>query len=256
MIVSQLQGRLGNQLFQYALGRCLAHRHGVPLYLDSHLTSYALSPFQVTARLLKRRPKLKEVKEKGRFFDSSILEMPKNIYLSGYWQTEKYFKPIESIMRKEFQLKLPQKGKNLALAQEISECAAISIHIRRGDYVSDPVTNAHHGILTMDYYQRCIEETLKVEDAPHFYLFTDDPEWTKASFQLPHPMTVIDHNGDCAYEDLRLMSQCKHHIIANSSFSWWGAYLNPNPEKRVFAPKNWYRTVQAKDRVPASWTQS
>lgn len=270
MIVVQTSGGLGNQLFQYALGRCLAHRHEVPLYLDTqlhksrHHRDFALADFQIRIdtipkkklkRLLKprlwRSPKLQEVREQHEFcFDGAVLELPSNVYLKGYWQSEKYFKPVESILRNEFQVRHPLEGKNLQFAQEIARHNAVSIHIRRGDYVTIP--SCH--VLPLDYYQRAISDIATQVEDPHFYIFSNDPTWAKENLHLPYPTCVVDHNDEAAgFEDLRLMSLCKHHIIANSSFSWWGAYLGSHPEKIVYAPDPWFGKGETPDLLPPSW---
>ncbi|MBT9150861.1 MAG: O-antigen biosynthesis glycosyltransferase WbnK [candidate division WS2 bacterium] len=132
----------------------------------------------------------------------------------------------------------------------------MSLHIRRGDYVFNLHTNQFHGTCDLDYYFRCVEYlTTKVKN-PHFFIFSDEPEWARNNLKLSYPTTLVDHNeADKNYEDLRLMSQCKYHIIANSTFSWWGAWLSQNPEKIVFAPKRWLKSddYNPKDLMPDKW---
>ena len=166
---------------------------------------------------------------------------------------------IAEIIRREFTVKVPQTRKNKKLEKEIISCESISLHIRRGDYVSDAHINKLHGCCSIDYYLRCVKlMNTKVKNA-HFFIFSDEPEWVSDNLKLPSPMTVIDRNGaDKDYEDLHLMSQCRHHIIANSSFSWWGAWLNPRRDKMVFAPKQWFgqekqATRSMEDLTPATW---
>ncbi len=289
MVVIKLCGGLGNQMFQYAAGRRLSYVHGVELKFDisgfkeDRLRTYELGAFNIEEKFateaevagLSGRKKglleritsrafrnasvaapIKHVKEKFFHFDPEILRLPDGVYLDGYWQSEKYFKDIESVIRKELTVKTAQAGRNSELAAMIGSSASVSIHIRRGDYVSNPIANQVLGVCVLDYYYRSIEHIAQKVERPHFFVFSDEPQWAKDHLKLPYPVEFIAHNAaDHAYEDLRLMSLCKHHIIANSSFSWWGAWLNPDPDKKVFAPKRWFRTDECTDidLVPVSW---
>ncbi len=293
MIIVRLMGGLGNQMFQYAAGRRLAHIHNVHLKLDlswfnnienvNTARRYELHVFNIIAdtaspeevALLKRDKMsvfpegIKKfinainlfkvstwIREKHYHFDPAILKLTDNVYLEGYWQSEKYFKDIEAIIRKEFTIKEPLSGKNKEMAELIRSSAAVSIHIRRGDYVTNPSTNQFHGVCGLDYYSNCIEKIAGMIKKPHFFVFSDEPEWAQNNLKLHYPTKIIAHNAaGMAYEDLRLMSQCRHHIIANSSFSWWGAWLNPDPDKKVFAPKRWFKTNEYNDAdlIPKSW---
>ena len=291
MIVVRLIGGLGNQLFRYAVARHLAEIHRTVLKIDISgfktykLHRYSLWPFniqesfaspeEVTAltvpkrgiaecvikRVLRRPPEPAPtyIREKKLFhFNPDILELPDGIYLDGSWQSEKYFADIENIVRQEFTVKTPPTGKNKELAEQITSRESVSLHIRRGDFVSNSHTNQVHGTCDLDYYFRCVEHLTQTVKNPHFFIFSDDPEWARDNLKLPYPMTLVDHNGaDKNYEDLRLMSQCKHHIIANSTFSWWGAWLNQNPEKIVLAPKRWFKSddYKPKDLIPDGWSK-
>ena len=138
----------------------------------------------------------------------------------------------------------------------ISQTNSVSLHIRRGDYVSNQKTNQTHGTCDLDYYQRCITEIEKEVENPYFFVFSDEIEWVKENLKINHPAEYVDQNtGDKSYEDMRLMSQCKHNVIANSSFSWWGAWLNSYPDKIVFAPKRWFASDKhnTKDLIPEGW---
>lgn len=285
MIIVRISGGLGNQMFQYALGRHLSHIHGTLLKFDisgfksGNLRRYALGCFKIDAeiassqevdiltasqpgivdRLFHNKPKPAKshiVEGKSFQFKPNILKTPDNIYLDGYWQSEKYFKGITEIIRKEVSIKTEQTGRNREVADLISSVNAVSLHIRRGDYVSNPKTQQSHGNCSVDYYLRCIDELTQMIKEPHFFIFSDEPQWARENLKLDYPVTVLDHNGeDQAYEDLRLMTQCKSHIVANSSFSWWGAWLNPNKNKIVFAPKQWFAHKKWSDRdvVPDGW---
>lgn len=288
MIIIKLFGGLGNQMFQYAAAGRLAYIHRTKLKLDiSHFNSQALRKYSLNCfniqedfatpdeinkfkpwemklpkkiisnikRLLLKSHRL-VVEEKFYHFDSEILNLPNEVYLNGYWQSEKYFKDIEEIIRKKFTIKYPQTGKNKDLAEQINSCESVSLHVRRGDYISDVNVNQIHGICELDYYYSCIKQITQKIDKPIFFVFSDDPAWTRENFRTDYPMVIIEHNRPKnAYEDLRLMSQCKHNIIANSSFSWWAAWLNSNSGKIIFAPKKWFKSIEKNDcdLFPNDW---
>ncbi len=139
---------------------------------------------------------------------------------------------------------------------ELSRCNGVSIHIRRGDYVTNTSANDFHGLCSLEYYSAGIEYVLsRVPDAT-LDVFSDDIEWARLNIRIPAPTIFIDHNqGRSSWEDMRLMSRCQHHIIANSSFSWWGAWLNPSPDKIVIAPSKWFAdsSILTDDIVPSTW---
>lgn len=288
MIIIQLLGGLGNQLFQYAAARRVAIERSLPLKVDISafesysLRSYKLDHFNITVdiatpeeirrfirpdvvgkgkrwfirNLLPRhlRPIYRE--QKQYHFEANIFNTPNNVYLQGYFQNERYFKSIESVIRREFKVKSPLQGPNTVMADQIHNSNAISLHIRRGDYASNPETRTYHGLLPLSYYQTAVQQITEVVESPHFYVFSDDPQWARENLRIDHPMTLVDHNDSAHdYEDLRLMSLCKHHIIANSSFSWWGAWLCENPQKVVYAPSAWITTKEANSSsiLPSSW---
>jgi hypothetical protein len=275
MIIVRLIGGIGNQLFQYAVARHLAEIHKTILKIDLSgfgnykLRKYYLSPFNIQenfatleeikvlgvykqeatgrliARILKKPPKLAptHILEKHFHFDPEILRLPDGVYLDGYWQSEKYFKDIEDIIRQEFTVKTSQDSKNKELSELIASCESVSLHIRRGDFVSNFKTKRVHGICDLDYYSRAVKQITQTVNTPYFFVFSDEPEWARDNLKLSYQIKIVDHNGvDKSHEDLRLMSQCKYHIIANSTFSWWGAWLNARPEKIVIAPKKWFNT--------------
>ena len=179
-----------------------------------------------------------------------------NVYLEGFWHSEKYFKDIENVIRQEFTIRDEPDALNKEMANKIMACEPVSIHIRRGDYVSDKKTNEFHGTCSLEYYNDAIGIITKEIKAPHFFVFSDDPVWVQDNLKLKFSTTYLVYNGaEKAYEDLRLMSLCKHHIIANSSFSWWGAWLSGNPYKIVIAPKKWFNdeTIDTSDLIPDEW---
>lgn len=284
MIIVKLIGGLGNQLFQYAAARRLAQARSVPLKLDISgfgeykLHKYSLAHFNIAEDfadeacrppkgLLRKAADLaggypgaggftRLFKEKSLRFDPALLEAPGNVYLDGYWQSEKYFKDAEALLRGELTFREGPDKANAPLAAEIAGCAAASLHVRRGDYAANPVTTGIHGLVGMDYYERAMRLLSAKVPGVRFFAFTDDPEWTAKNLSADYPVTLVGHNNaDKNYEDLRLMSLCGHNIIANSTFSWWGAWLNAHPGKTVIAPAGWFKagTHDSADLVPENW---
>jgi len=282
MILIKLKGGLGNQLFQYAMGRRAVHANKVDLKLDvlSGFTviqgeayrSYNLHAFNIIenfassneiAKLKKNRfanliEELKPyhrrlfIKEHQFHFNSKILKLSDNTYIEGYWQSEKYFKDIESIIRQEIVLKKPIANKYENL---IHKTNSVSIHIRRGDYVTNKRIREAHGACSLNYYYKAIKKITRAITSPHFFIFSDDINWVKENLKTKHPITFISDNNTKDYEELILMSKCKHNIVANSSFSWWGAWLNNNQDKIVIAPQKWFNnaSINTKDLIPESW---
>lgn len=178
-----------------------------------------------------------------------------NSYLMGYWQSESYFLQHAETIRADFRFKPELNSKNSEVLAHINEVNAVSLHVRRGDYVQNAHTNATHGICSLQYYKNAIDQIADCVNAPVFFVFSDDMEWVKSNLQMDFPCFYIDHNhGIDSFSDMRLMSNCRHHIIANSSFSWWGAWLNANPEKIVIAPKQWFaNNTDTSDLLPQGW---
>jgi len=286
MVIVKLIGGLGNQLFQYAAGKHLAHINHTELKLDItgfeeyKLHAYSLNHFNIKEDLATKEEVMQFKKYQSRNgrlwflynhfiadstkyalerqfnFDQRILELKPPVYLDGYWQTERYFKDIEQIIRADFTIKEPLSGKNKEVADLIENTSAVSLHIRRADYVTNATANASHGTCDIDYYKKATTIISEKVNAPHFFVFSDDMPWAKDNIILNFPTTYVDHNdASTNYEDLRLMSLCKHNIVANSSFSWWGAWLNQNPQKIVIAPKQWFKTqkMDTRDIAPSTW---
>ena len=293
MIIVKLMGGLGNQMFQYATARRLAWRHGTALKLDlsfleseqtgvtprcfqlDHLSIIAeRAPCQEVAMMTGQKNHFLETAavqlfqkvglakhnpnlycEKHFHFDPAVLTLPDNTYLEGYWQSEKYFRDIGEIIRREFIVKLPLANKNQTLAESIRATNSVSVHVRRGDYVADEKTKANHGVCNPDYYLECESRIAHIVNNPHLFVFSDDPEWVSENMKFRYPVTYVGHNGGEACQDLRLMSLCRHNIIANSSFSWWGAWLGNSPGKLVCAPARWFVSpvLDTKDLIPIKW---
>ena len=288
VILARLFGGLGNQMFQYACARRLAHRLGTELKLDLSTAEsygprkYALDGLNISAQLataaavksIQRRARISDhlprrlldripgwryevFRERSFAFDPAVLELRGNILLEGYWQSERYFADIADIVRLEFSPAAAPAAGAASHQANIRDTNAVSVHVRRGDYVSNPGANRYHGVCDLDYYRRAVEIITRTEPQPHFFVFSDDPEWAAQNLRLGFPTVVVESAGgdDGARADLHLMSLCRHHIIANSSFSWWGAWLNPKPEKKVVAPQKWFAAGarDTRDLVPADW---
>lgn len=291
MIIVKITGGLGNQLFQYAAGKRLASVHNTELRLDTmgfetyKLHDYSLNHFKISAieaskaeiekiglssqkgLLTKLRKRLgygpskqggiKHIKDDESSFNPSILNLPDDVYLDGYWQSEKYFKDKEGLIREEYVLKAPLSKESEDISKEILGSDAVAIHIRRTDYVTNQKNQSVYENLDLDYYHRALGELAKKASQPRLFIFSDDIEWVREHFKPGFDITYMDFNGvERNYEDLYLMSLCKHHIIANSSFSWWGAWLSQSQDKLVFAPKRWYkdRPMDIDNRYPRNWT--
>jgi hypothetical protein len=281
MIIVRLTGGLGNQMFQYAMGRGLSHRLESRLKLDISLLkhnpqrSYSLKHLNIIEDFASAKeiyrfsgvPQTLSQKISNRIFGSAFrdadrkfsqnkplaysephfhfdpkaLELQGDIYLRGYWQSEKYFKDIKHIIRDEFTVKNRLDAKNLAVAKQIHSCESVSLHVRRGDYAASAVRKRTHGVCSLEYYQAAIEKMKKHFVDLHFFVFSDDPQWVASNMHVTGPSTIVDHNGpEEAHEDLRLMSLCRNHILANSTFSWWAAWLKSSRSGIVIAPQKWF----------------
>lgn len=194
-------------------------------------------------------------KEKQFRFDPNVLEQSDNTLLDGFWQSEKYFIDIQSKIRNDFVFTTKLTKKNMEIANKISELNSVFILIRRGALVNDPKTNATHGYCDIGYYEESIKFISEKVNHPVFFVFSDEPNWAKANLKIDFPCVFISHNNrEFYHEDLRLMSMCKHGISANSTWSWWGAWLISYPEKIIIAPKNWFKaSVDTTDLIPKNW---
>lgn len=277
-------------MFQYATARALALKHQTDLLADSRsfrtyrLHSYSIDRFNtqmveadesslngfvlppekrgllsVPWWHLKNRGRLKLFHESGFQYQPGFESLGDNTYLRGYWQSEKYFRHIASQIREELTRPDPVDEQNQKVLDEITSVMAVSLHIRRGDYVSNLRTMKVHGVCSLDYYEKAARHVADcIEGSPVFFVFSDDPKWTRENLKLPFSMRFISHNSVAdPWPDLKLMSACRHHIIANSSFSWWGAWLNPSPDKIVVACRRWFadRKRNDQDLVPADWVR-
>lgn len=290
MIIVKLIGGLGNQLFQYAFARNLSLAHNVPFKMDvssfasCKLRKYSLMDFNIIENfaseselrftnnkyyeywkikvidLLSLYHKRTIIKERQFNYDGDLvnkINFTNNAkYFEGYWQSEKYFFNIKKTIVKDLEIKTSINTENIKNAEFINKSNSVSLHIRRGDYVKDINTQKYHGSCELDYYLKAVEIIAAKITEPHFFVFSDEPEWVEENFKLKFPATYIKNNDvSKSYEDLRLMSLCKHNIIANSTFSWWGAWLNKNDKKIVISPEKWFKTdsLNYSDIIPPDW---
>jgi hypothetical protein len=271
MIVVQLLGGLGNQMFQYACGRALALRTGKKLYLDVSSYSvykqrrYELDVLNIQATIINLIedkeignslgiPGIQVYPERQHNFDPNVFVLRDSVFLwGGFWQTEKYFQDFANIIREELAPKLPSLSvESLNMAKEIKEHLSIAVHVRRTDYA----IAVKLGILPMDYYEHAKRSLTKIFPAARYYVFSDDVEWCNREFTVFPNAHVVEHTGEIGcHEDLWLMSQCQHNVIANSTYSWWGAWLNDNPHKIVIAPERWFagEHLNTQDLIPDKW---
>lgn len=175
----------------------------------------------------------------------------------GYWQSERYFQDIVGIIRRDFSFQRPLAGLNLSLVKQIAETNSVSLHIRRGDYVSNPQAFAIHGVCSIEYYEAAIKYVAERVSSPNFFVFSDDMDWARSHLEIRHACCYVENNkGADSYVDMQLMSRCKHNIVANSSFSWWGAWLNGNADKLVTAPRRWFANeTDTTDLLPSAWVR-
>jgi len=196
------------------------------------------------------------LQKNGSDFDRNVFTSNDYFYYDGYFQNEKYFKNVREDLLKGFSSNIPLDDKNKAFLDKILDTNSVSIHVRRGDYVTLECAKKFHGTCPLEYYENAIKYIEKRVKNPHFFLFSDDIEWVIQNLKLEHPFTVVDFNQGKGWLDMNLIKHCKHNIIANSSFSWWGAWLNENLDKIIVAPKRWNAENFKKiDTIPADWVK-
>jgi hypothetical protein len=256
-MIIRFTGGMGNQMFQYAYGRSRSIRNGEPFkyffvhYRGDTNRKYELGIFNIKGKKINGIFPNFLVKLSN-YFHFNILNIK-----YGYWQNPKYFSNYEDEIRKDFQFIRPLDRKNLNILKQIENTDSVSVHIRRGDYILDIKNDGFHAVCPPSYCKVAVNYIKERIENPKFFVFSDDPKWVKNNLKIDNT-TYIDWNrGDMDYKDMQLMSHCKHNIIANSSFSWWGAWLNQNPNKMVIAPKRWFNAKQAKsevkDMIPKKW---
>ena len=294
-VVIKTIGGLGNQLFQYAFARGISSQLKTDFLLDidtsvvyknERVHEFSLGHFNVKIPqahwytmfgfvwLRRHKAIFNFIYHKLRFkklfssfyfierffcFDENVLKKKDGTYFEGFWNTEKYFKHVENEIRKEVTIVKLLSEYSQKISKKIQETNAVSLHVRRTDYVTHKISNEFHGVCPPEYYENAIKYIAERVSSPHFFIFSDDYDWIVENFKsLQYPFTCIKNGPDKNFEDLMLMSQCKHHIIANSTFSWWGAWLNSKKDKIVIGPKQWFKNAPKANTIdlfPAGWVK-
>lgn len=286
MKIVKILGGLGNQMFQYALYVALKQTftdekllidtscfHGYALHYGFELNrifgiqapqanrkeimklAYYYPNYQcwrIGSRILPIR-KTMCMEAKDSTYDSSVLLKPGNRYLDGYWQNEKYFAHFRNEILETFKFPVFSEDQNIELIKQIQNKKSLSLHVRRGDYVNHRL---YKGICTIEYYQEAIKKIIEIAHPEVICIFSNDIIWCEENLRplIDGQVVYVDWNkGNMSYRDMQLMSCCNYNIIANSSFSWWGAWLNTNADKIVVAPKKWNNMPESKFELPHSW---
>lgn len=291
-VIVQILGGLGNQMFQYALGRAISHRSGAPLLLDTSVIEHApqgtprtydLDIFAIQptfaaradvrryhshgaglvgkiAHRLRRAPGASEVIHQYQFgYQPKMLDLTPPLYITGYWQSYRYFVDIEEDLRKEFEFRDAMSRLPADLVQAISQPGAVCLHVRRGDY-TDPKYADFIGPSGIDYYCRAVARVRELVEHPAFFVFSDDLEWCRVNFEwLGGVVRFMDYATPSGLKphasDLQLMMRAEYFIIANSTFSWWAAWLAGDRAKLVIAPREWFKLPEltTDDLIPDHW---
>jgi hypothetical protein len=290
MILVEIVGGLANQMIGYAAGRALAEKNGDRLKLDlTSLKKDALRTFElkklrvdceiateeeiafvkrklsnrtadrVKEKIIKalgiRRPYI--YKEPSVGYDENFFRLSGDVHIKGDFISWRYFEGIESLLRREFRVRGELSRQSYAYEKELLEGTGVGIHVRRGDYAVNPHTTRFHGLMGVEYYAEAMEAVEKTVADPVYHVFSDDLDWARENLRSRNPIRFVDHVApDRCEEDMHLMSRCRHNIIANSTFSYWGAWLNPHEDKIVIAPKRWFADAfhnRIFDLLPPGW---
>ncbi|MDB5204372.1 MAG: hypothetical protein JWP09_400 [Candidatus Taylorbacteria bacterium] len=284
MHILKLQGGLGNQLFEYAFARAYGIRNDTEVKYDfdffkthTYLT-YGLGYFNTILpkaskeecarfKIFKKQKGIigriynplfansqKYIEEYTFHFLDEYMKNRKDSYFDGWWQSYKYFEDIHDILRKELILKDEIQKPYTPYISKMNATESVVIHIRRGDYANNPGTTKHHGLTSREYYEYSINEISKKIPHAYFFIFSDEIAWAKEHFKIPFPCEYVDVPTATPHEELVAMSHAKHFIIANSTFSWWAAWLSNNKNKLVYAPKKWFnKGWNTDDLTPPEW---
>ena len=293
MITVFLTGGLGNQMFQYAAGRVLSERTGARLLIDLSFLNVrtkntTLRDYELGCFVLDKNIKVVSSKLRGLLlsklyfnirntlfgkkiaeyfsiftarescnFDPRFSQLQHHVKLLGHFQSEKYFSGRKHLIQNSFTFKEELYGKNNELAGMIKNANAVSVHIRRGDYIHNHKAANNFVSCSKEYYEQAMAYICEKVESPYFFIFSDEPETAKKILQQHNAIYINNNTGTDSYNDMRLMSLCKHNIIANSSFSWWGAWLNNYPGKIVIAPRQWFKNEvnnnNVRDLLPQEW---
>lgn len=289
-VIARIEGGLGNQLFQYAAARSLADRLGCDLALDLRgldkngdrpfqLDLYRIRAFVADSNQLQGLPDPRASRwgrvrqglsqiapslfpfpvfwPRSFAFDQTFNQIIHPRYLVGYWQSEKYFAWNRTRLLEDIQL-VTQLSIDTPILAEIRSTRSVALHIRRGDYVSNVSAAQFHGLCDLAYYKTAIDNLKARFSDINVFVFSDEPEWAQTNLRLDVPIRFVDANAtDKGHIDLELMRECRYHVIANSSFSWWGAWLSRSDAPMVCAPKRWFTdtSTDTSDVIPARWIQ-
>jgi hypothetical protein len=290
MYIIRIKGGLGNQMFQYVFYKCIQQFHPNEIikvdisFLElnpSHngfeieeVFNFSSPPLKATKkeiqkysdekRLLPNRIRRKlfgnkksHYIEKELIFDKSVFDLSSPILFDGYWISWKYCELLSFPLHNLFQFNDFHLNDNIVLEKHIKNSLSVGVHIRRGDYLLPPFSKIYTNICTITYYKNAIAYLEKELRNPTFFIFSDEPDWIKSNLSINNSIVISHNSNENSYKDMQLMSLCKHNIIANSTFSWWGAYLNKNPDKIVISPNKWINSDFVKynfeDIIPSSW---
>jgi hypothetical protein len=298
MIIVGVKNGLGNQMFQFAFGKVLEWKYGINVYYDIMNDAFVsgfrtdmdvfeigdystvdkelvevFKPFSIAKYRIERKYlsytyyKLRRIVHPSKLVLESLpskycelfekFNFQKDYYFMGHWMNMRYFDGYENRIKALFQLKdkdFYQTGEAREMLD--SDYDTVSVHIRRGDYLSSEFMEK----IEMDYYNKALEVIRTKVPNPFLYIFTNDPDWVRDEFNYQIPYVLVSGNkGSDSYKDMMLMSLCKHNIIANSSFSWWGAFLNKNKDAIIISPAKWYSAIEKNTHVhnmiPEKWTR-
>jgi len=284
LIIVKIIGGLGNQIFQYAYAKSLQQKgyivkldissfkkyklHG-GYFLDRYLIDIGIASQEELRRygdqgffsVLRKKIRFvnsKSLVEESFFFNNELMFPRDNSYIEGYFQSERYFQEIRSVILLQISLKKKLSEYSSQIESQIKKCKiSCSIHIRRGDYLTDNTTNKVHGVLGLDYYKRATKLLENKGISPQYYVFSDDIKWAEDNLDIKNLIFIKSPKQRVPNEDIYLMSLCNHNIIANSTFSWWGAWLNQNRDKVVISPLQWFlddgMNKDTFDLIPPVW---
>jgi len=295
MIIVRLMGGLGNQMFQYAFGRAMSLKMKNKLAFDISLLEkgkersdftyrkLGLNKFKIDLEIIEHetvdrilklelsfRDKLRRkilnftgtkhsmknlIVEESLKYSKDYTFIPQNCVLQGYWQSENYFLKDQKTIRNDFSLQHILENFDKNIIHQIQESCSVGIHIRRGDYIFNPDFNKIYDVCDYTYYQKAIKKIQSLLESPKFFVFSDEIEWVNKNMKFPQGTVFVSKPDNLPIEDLALFSICKHAILANSTFSWWGAWLNENSEKKIIAPQVWTKSSTMNDIeiVPKRW---
>ena len=285
MIIINLKGGLGNQMFQYALGRTLSLKNEAVLKLEINgldrankigdiYREFGLGNFHIEkniataeeVRALKypygivskgwRWISAKILKRSYVVFNPNVLNWKDSFFLDGYFQSPRYFDTIRDTLLADFTLVHPLSLAGATFTTQMQSTTSVSIHVRRGDYIKNPRVLAEFGVCSLAYYKAAITRVKSMHSSPTFFVFSDDIAWVRDNLDVGENAVLVSDPTITDYQELVLMSKCAHNIIANSTFSWWGAWLNQNRDKIVIAPTPWFESATFdKNLIPHKWIQ-